>query len=458
MPVAWLAARYAYPWLARSPIFRSPTPVQRHPPYALPGPYPGQVVEVRHPRVVSADHRIDARVVSHMIDRGMAELTGTEPCDVKAAWGTFVSPGQVVGIKVNPVGRKPMPDEPGRNPRAAASISSPAVLVKVIRCLQEVGIRSKDIIVFDRYADDFCKAGYADLVERELPGVRWMVSAAAYSDDQLEIAGFDQPRSAFSAELVRHVAGYDPDIFTSMGFSAPEHSPRDDRRFRSHLSLIVARMVDRVINLPVLKDHRSAGVTLALKNLSHGMNNNVARSHLGLQAHGLAAPAMRSTGPNQCNTFIPQAVSQPALRRKVALNILDGLVGVYEGGPGSWNRSWSTWRRQSIFFASDPVALDHVGWSIIDSKRAEMGWPAVEKMGYVQHAEESVTIASELAPLAGQGLLEATTLAALAGTVQAARASETFNLRQPEHIVLAGVLGLGKFPREQIRYRSISLC
>ena len=35
------------------------------------------------------------------------------------------------------------------------------------------------------------------------------------------------------------------------------------------------REVNKLINLPVLKDHQSAGVTLALKNLSHGLVNNV---------------------------------------------------------------------------------------------------------------------------------------------------------------------------------------
>src|SRR4029078_1846935 len=98
---------------------------------------------------------------------------------------------------------------------------------------------------------------------------------------------------------------------------------------------------------PVLKDHRSAGVTLALKNMSHGMNNNVARSHLSGIAHGFDTPA-KSLGPNQCNTFIPQAVAQSRLREKATLHILDGLIGVYEGGPGCWNRTWVTWRHVGL--------------------------------------------------------------------------------------------------------------
>ena len=76
------------------------------------------------------------------------------------------------------------------------------------------------------------------------------------------------------------IVGYDPDVFAYMGFAAPQHDPKDDRRFRSHLSVIVSRLVNKLVTIPVLKDHRSAGVTLTLKNLSHGMYNNVARRHL----------------------------------------------------------------------------------------------------------------------------------------------------------------------------------
>ena len=39
-------------------------------------------------------------------------------------------------------------------------------------------------------------------------------------------------------------------------------------------------MVNKIITIPNLKDHKSAGVTV-VKNMSHGMNNNVARSHIG---------------------------------------------------------------------------------------------------------------------------------------------------------------------------------
>ncbi|HWG46541.1 MAG TPA: DUF362 domain-containing protein [Gemmataceae bacterium] len=452
LPAAWFARDLLQPLLQHPHALPHSDTTTLAPPNSMPGPYPGRVIEVRHPQAVSPKNAINPAAVERMIDRGMAMLTGAEPGDVRGAWGRFFEKGQVVGIKVNPVGRKALPGEWGRNPNSIGAISSPAVLVKVVKCLREVGLKPQDIIVFERYANEFEDAGYLKLVERELPGVRWYASAHSYSDTQLDIAGFDRGRDVCSPEMARHITGYDPDVFTTMGFCAPEHSRRDDRRYRSHLSMIVSRLVDKVINIPVLKDHRSAGVTLALKNMSHGMNNNVARSHLGLQAHGFGPTSSHMSGPNQCNTFIPQAVSQERLRRKATLHILDGLIGVYEGGPGCWNKTWATWRHNGLFFATDPVALDHVGWDTIDAQRAREGWSPVERMGWVNHTPEAI-VAGGLAPLAAHNLAGALPLAIASANRQAGRGSETFNLRQPEHIILAGVLGLGRFQRGEIDHR-----
>ncbi len=46
---------------------------------------------------------------------------------------------------------------------------------------------------------------------------------------------------------------------------------------RSQVARFMTQEVKKLINLPALKDHQSAGVTLALKNLSHGLVNNVSR-------------------------------------------------------------------------------------------------------------------------------------------------------------------------------------
>src|SRR5579864_3554469 len=52
-----------------------------HPRYAMPGPYPGRVIEVHHQDAVRPNHRINAEAVKHMMDRGMCELTGADAAE-----------------------------------------------------------------------------------------------------------------------------------------------------------------------------------------------------------------------------------------------------------------------------------------------------------------------------------------------------------------------------------------
>ncbi len=420
--------------------FRGVTQEQPRPRYAMPGPFPGRVVEVRHTDSVRPDNTINGDAVKEMLVRGMCELTGAEhPYE---AWKRFFGPGDVVGIKVNPVGRA------RKGSPAVGSISNPQVLLEVVLRLRDAGVRPQDIIVFERYANEFREAGYDKvMLERIMDGVRWLASSSGYDDSQLNIDGFSSRRD--ERENDPHVAGYDPDVFVTMGYAHPRHDPKDDRRFRSHLSAIVTRMVNKIITLPVLKDHRSAGVTLALKNMSHGFNNNVARSHLT----NLERLNGTVTSPNQCDTFIPTAAGQLHIRQKATLHILDGLIGVYEGGPGNWNRTWGTWRRKSLFFATDPVALDHVGWDIIDAKRAEEGWQPVAQMGQLQQVP-AVALSARLLALTGRGVPQnAATLAASLNMpgVQI----EQFDRRQPEHVPLSGLHGLGVFDVRGIEHRVI---
>jgi uncharacterized protein (DUF362 family) len=160
----------------------------------------------------------------------------------------------------------------------------------------------------------------------------------------------------------------------------------------------------------VLKDHGSAGVTGALKNMSHGLVNNVARSH-----------SSRET--NVCNQFIPQVVSHPVIRKKCVLQILDGIRGVFQKGPFGRNPEF-VWDYNALFFATDPVALDHVEWDIIDAKRKEKHLP----------------------PVAATGKL-----------AQDPLGTEGFDVRQPQHIVLAANLGLGIFEYNSARGRGHSI-
>jgi hypothetical protein len=152
-------------------------------------------------------------------------------------------------------------------------------------------------------------------------------------------------------------------------------------------------------------------VTGALKNMSHGTVNNVNRSH-------------STPFTNVCNQFIPQMVSHPIIREKFVLQIMDGIRGVYQGGPFSREAGKWTWENNSILFATDPVALDHVEWDIVDAQRLKNNLP----------------------PVAASG-----------GKAIDPRKREGFDVRQPQHIALAGALGLGYFDFKSPKGRRFSI-
>ncbi len=361
--------------------------------WGIPGPYPGRVIEVRNPRMIKDDVK-DRGAIHAAMDRGMKELTGST--DAVEAWRSFFEPGDVVGVKMNPVGR----------PLATTSFE---LMLEVIDGLQAAGVKAKDIVVFERYRDELLDAK----IHQAVPdGIAWTGLGIAYNGKQIDIKGDDEN----SGNLDR-TTGYDPDEFMVMELVMPGNDPHDDRSRRSHLGLLVTRRVNKLVLLPVLKDHGSAGVTGALKNMSHGLVNNVCRSH-------------GTPDTNVCNQFIPQVVNHPVIRRKCVLQIMDGIKGVYQGGPGASRPEW-TWENNALFFATDPVAMDHVAWRYVNAKRKEKGLPPVGAAGKLG-----------LDPLKSEG----------------------FDIRQPQHIPLAANLGLGIFPfdsprgkRNEIQHRVVSI-
>jgi uncharacterized protein (DUF362 family) len=306
----------------------------------MPGPYRGRVVEVSHPAVLRAG-MYQPGPVQQMMRKGMTDLTGAQ--DWVEAWSTFFKPGDVVGIKVNPWGAN----------------SAPTVITEILSGLKEAGVRPGDIVLYDRYKTAIDLAGWA----KSLPGVRLSWAAPAYDDVQLGMDGYD---GAHYAELPVLKVGW---------------NTGDPHARRSYAARFLTREVQKVINVPVLKYHRAAGVTLALKNMAYGMANNVKRSH--------QVPTINAVG-----MLIPAIADMPVFRQKVVLNILDGVRG-YFGGKG-------TWAHRTLYFATDPVALDKTAGRAVDAKRVEMGLPPValvrqtDPNEYLNLAPEHIEIASRL--------------------------------------------------------------
>jgi hypothetical protein len=349
----------------------------------IPGPYPGRVIEARNPAMIRNGVK-NVEAIKKTVARGMKELTGAD--DAVEAWRSFFEPGDVVGIKVVPNGHPMAP-------------SSHELVLEVIEGLKSAGVKTRDMFVYDRYRSEFMFPGYDKILPKE---IRWG-GLTPVDDGTQTIVDFPSSRDD-------PIAGYDRDEFVHMNLVHRGADPKDDRNYRSHLGLLVTKRVNKLVMLPVVKDHGSAGVTGALKNISHGSVNNVARSH-------------STPNTNACNQFIPEVVSHPILRKKVVLHIMDGIRAIYQKGPFGRNPEFS-WEYNALLLATDPVAIDHVEWDIVDAKRKEKGLPPVAATGRVV-----------LDPLGTEG----------------------FDVRQPQHIALAGHLGLGIFDYKSPRGRRFSI-
>jgi Domain of unknown function (DUF362) len=334
---------------------------------SMPGLYPGRVCAVENPAVLVSG-QYQAEQVQKMMRRGMMELTGADGW--VDAWRQFFEPGDVVGIKVNPVGQPVI-------------ISDATVLHEIIAGLQAAGVKRQDMVVYDRYKKQFYGGGF----DKWLPeGVR--ISWATDDVDNIQ----------------QNIKGYDPDHYVDMALTLPGFGVDNATARRSYAAQFITKQVNKLVNLPVLKDHQSAGVTMCLKNLSHGLVNNVNRSH-------------SSATLNACNTFIPTVVSMPVIRSKVVLNILDGVKGQYDGGPGP--RPEFLWEHRTMYFSTDPVAMDHIGWEVLDAKRVAVGMKKI-----MDAAPDKFS---------------------------------TFVHRQAEHVEIAGALGLGVWDRNKIDLRKVSV-
>ena len=333
----------------------------------IPGPYPGRVVAVEHTgSVVSGKYQPE--IILQMMERGMAELTGAPSW--QEAWRTMFEKGDVVAVKMSPVGG------PGL-------CSDAAVLHSIFDGLNQAGVSNQNIIVFSRYHDELIECGMDKWLR---PQICLEAPSQRYDEVQLDMGGYDESQ------------------YMEMALIKPGENLNDPHFRRSYVAKTVTQHANKIINLPVLKHHQSAGVTIALKNMSHGCVNNVNRSHF--------TPTL-----NACGVFIPSVVSLPVFRQRFVLQIVDAVRASYHGGPGG--KRQFVWEPKTLYFGTDPVAIDKTGLKVIDAKRKQVG----------------------MAPIA---------------LSKPDKDSHFLNC-QVEHIEIAGQLGLGEFSDDKIQVKQIRL-
>lgn len=303
--------------------------------YSLPGPFPGKVVEVSDPKAMP-DGKPNARVIQAMFEKGIGELTGK---GLKESFGLFFTKDDVVGIKVNPVG--------------AGLISTRLEVVDaVIGWLSSNGISRQNIIIWDRFDYMLKDAGFT--AERYpgigIEGLQTMDEAAA--------EGKTQDNSRWLNRDGVHVSApnFDQDVYYWVDVEGPKDLAYLNQHVfngkYSYFGKLLTKKMTKIINVPVFKNSGNA-ISMATKNIGYGSVCNTNRLHRPL--------------------FLDVCVEVPAfpvLRDKLVLNITDGLRAQYDGGPEPAAKF--SYLYNTLFFATDPFALDIVCHNILVEKRKSM--------------------------------------------------------------------------------------
>jgi uncharacterized protein (DUF362 family) len=270
-----------------------------------------RVVVARDPGLRGSGSSIDEVRLQALLDRTVVNLfatlgrgAGTLPANSVVAWQRIARPGQRVGIKVNTLGGRAMS-------------TSVAVVDAICERLLQAGTKPVDIVIFDRQTWELERVGFS----------------IAEGGNRIQCYGSDR-------------AGYQNAVSTWGSVS-------------NRLSNILLRC-DVLINVPILKDHELAGVTLALKNM-YGVISNPNQCHA-----------------NGCDPSIADLNMLPEIRQRLRVTIGDATTAVYEGGP---SRPGHTWPCNALLASQDPVAIDFTGWQMIERQRAEKGLPTLATVG-----------------------------------------------------------------------------
>ncbi len=265
------------------------------------------VVQCFHEGATSGS-TINEPVVQMMMDESIMALAGIR--DVGAAWKTFfpgITDTSVIGIKVNCAS----PQTP----------STPAMIRCIGNGLAQMDLggslfKKNNIIVWERTNSELAAAGFTKYTGTDP----------------------DTPRCFGTNE-----AGYGYDSGVTFNVNGSTQHP----------SKILSQTIDYLISAPVLKTHSQADVTLNLKNHFGSINSTSSLPH-----YNGCSPAIPSLNQQIRDVVTPNNIQK--------LCIVDGLFGMYSGGPSGP----PNFNPKLILMSKDPVACDKQGQNVINIERA----------------------------------------------------------------------------------------
>ncbi len=272
----------------------------------------GRVLELHDPSLTDGP-RVNASAAGAAFSKLLLALTGKS--DLKGAWSALIpglAAGQVVGVKVNTLNSK-VPTHPELVRAVCDSLRA------------GLGLSAQEIVVWDRRLDELTRAG----ITAEAMGV----AVEGTQDNEREKG-----------------AGRGYEVGTiCLGLR------------KTHLSNLLTRRVDHLVNLAVMKRHDASGFTGVLKN-HYGSFDNPGDFHDKLGPGG-------SVLERRFAEAIPAVNALAEVATKTRLWIIDATLGVCKGT----TESSVDCVPNKLLVGLDPVALDLRARQIRDEERGSLG-------------------------------------------------------------------------------------
>jgi uncharacterized protein (DUF362 family) len=298
------------------------------------------IVYTAHNADAIENYKTNPREVRAMVNRLILAVTG-QP-DLGKAWGSLVAPNDKVGIKISAAGGE-------------LFTTHHDVVTAIIDGLLAAGHPRSSIVVWDRSLEGTKGAGYKKGDGFELRSIP-------------PRTGYD-PKATITAPLLGKLVWGDVDYISDKGKSVPL-SDTENTSNVSHFSNILSNDVTKIINVPVMSNSTTNGIAGCLYNITIPNIDNWRRFSMGTP-FGAESIAM--------------IYSNPVISQKVVLNIMDGLIAQYGGGPESQPNY--TVPHATIYASKDPVAIDTVALKRLDELRAKSSFPPIGRLAsYVQTA------------------------------------------------------------------------
>ncbi len=278
-----------------------------------------------------------------MVDRLVLAVTG-QP-DIAKAWSSLVTPADKVGIKISAAGGE-------------LFTTHHAIVNAIVDGLVAAGHPRNSIVVWDRSLGGIKEAGYRP------DGEGYQLRSIPPRE------GYDA-KAAFSAPLLGKLIWGDLEYRGDLGKAAPL-SDTENTSNVSHFSKIVINDVTKIINVPVMSVSEMNGVAGCLYNVTIPNIDNWRR-------FSQASPFGSAS--------VADIYANPLVGKKVVLNLMDGLVAQYAGGPQSQPNY--ALHHATLYASKDPVALDAVALKRLEQWREKSSLPAIAPLAsYIETAAQ----------------------------------------------------------------------